>query len=264
LGLLFDHGCDSLMPVIVGTNVFAMAQAGNGFVSIFGFILATIAFLFPTWEEYYVDSLDLPIINGATEGILLLIAIFLSAAGFGNTWWASELYGLPRNYYILLVLGGAALPLIILSVAKVYQKIEGKGFGKALGKLNTSILILGTFLIVAIFSPTDVFSRQARFLIYIAGFSHAKYMTHMQLSHSMGQDLSQRIYSIWIPNLLLLGNTVIGAVTGTPIVNEDTLIYFLTGFVVLAYAVFAVKVVNEVAGACGITVFTIKPKVKSQ
>jgi len=264
LGLLFDHGVDSLMPIVVGINVFAIAQGGNTMISTLGFALASIAFLFPTWEEYYVGALFLPIINGATEGVLILIAVFLASAGLGSAWWTQETFGIPRSSYILLVMAGAALPLIIMSLHKVYHKLEGKGFENALSKLSTSGIIIATILAVTFFSPTNVVARKARFLIYIGGISHGKYMTHMQLSHSTHQDLSQYIYSIWIPHLLLLGNTIIGAVTGQPLVNEDTLINYLVGFVVIAYAVFAVKVVNEVKGALGISAFTIKPKTKKQ
>lgn len=260
LGLLFDHGCDSLMPVIVGINIFAIAQGGNDLRSILGFSLATTMFMLPTWEEYYVGSLDLPIINGATEGILILISVFLFSSGVDKIWWTSDFYGIPRNYYFLVSMVGVALPLVALTMAKVYSKVEAKGFPTALSKIGMSGLILGTIIFVSIFSPSNVMARKARFMIYIAGFSHAKYMTHMQLAHVANQEIAQKIYTIWIPALLLIGNTVSGMILGETLINEDLLINVLCVFVILAYAAFIVKVINEFKAALGINAFTIKKK----
>lgn len=127
------------------------------------------------------------------EGIIILIAIFFFSAGIDSNWWTAEVFGIPRNGYALLSLVGMALPLVTMrypqifnslitiiiffnSCYKVYGKLEGKGFGKALSKLGTAGLILFTLSFVSLYSPTNVMARQARFMVYIAGISQAKYM----------------------------------------------------------------------------------------
>lgn len=50
-------------------------------------ILAFIPFHMQTWEEYYRQEMVLPVINGPSEGILMIIGLALSAYFKGAEWW---------------------------------------------------------------------------------------------------------------------------------------------------------------------------------
>ncbi len=75
LGLLFDHGADAINCILITISVPGMMQMGPawGFV-LFHFTL-TFGFFFATLEQYYVGSLNLPIINGVSDGSMIMIGI---------------------------------------------------------------------------------------------------------------------------------------------------------------------------------------------
>ena len=45
--------------------------------------IATIPFFFTTLESYYTGSLDMPLINAANEGNLVIASLFIIAGIFG-------------------------------------------------------------------------------------------------------------------------------------------------------------------------------------
>lgn len=89
LGLLFDHGCDSVNAGINIINVAAVLGLGGTTGIFYGMYVTMIPFYIATWEEYFLDEMILPVINGPTEGILAFVAIgfvsFLYGPGFWHT-----------------------------------------------------------------------------------------------------------------------------------------------------------------------------------
>ena len=52
LGLLFDHGCDSLCIMLQGISMAHVLQIGNNFDSLGVYLMASFPFFFTTLEEY--------------------------------------------------------------------------------------------------------------------------------------------------------------------------------------------------------------------
>ena len=53
-------------------------------------ITAYMVFQFTTLEEYYLGTLKLPILNGVSDGSLIVIILLIFTGVVGNTWWAVE------------------------------------------------------------------------------------------------------------------------------------------------------------------------------
>jgi ethanolaminephosphotransferase len=84
LGLLFDHGADSLNTVLLMLIVPSLLQTGVTWPSLaFGVCIMT-GFFSATLEQYYVGSLNLPAINGVSDACLVIMAIDLIAATKGK------------------------------------------------------------------------------------------------------------------------------------------------------------------------------------
>ena len=75
LGLLFDHGCDSINTGILLMPLAGIVGAGWSMGMICVISTTFAAFYFQTWEEYHVGELILPVVNGPTEGFLSLMAM---------------------------------------------------------------------------------------------------------------------------------------------------------------------------------------------
>lgn len=52
LGLLFDHGCDSLVLMLQGLSIATVLQFGNNTKSLVVYLIGCGPFFFTTLEEY--------------------------------------------------------------------------------------------------------------------------------------------------------------------------------------------------------------------
>lgn len=77
LGLLFDHGCDSMTAAIFTLMILKTLQCGNGMLVLAGMAAVNQSFHFCTLEEYYIGGLFLGIGNGVTDASVPLIGLFL-------------------------------------------------------------------------------------------------------------------------------------------------------------------------------------------
>lgn len=80
LGLLFDHGCDSLVVMLQGLSLATVLQFGNNLQSLVVYLMGCFPFFFTTLEEYYTNALILPVVNGPCEGCLGIGMFFLITA----------------------------------------------------------------------------------------------------------------------------------------------------------------------------------------
>ncbi len=55
--------------------------------------MIAIPFFLCTLEEYFLDSLDLPCINGVNEGVLLVAGTFVFTAIVGQDFWLTNIHG---------------------------------------------------------------------------------------------------------------------------------------------------------------------------
>jgi len=108
LGLLFDHGCDAVNSVMNIIAINAIFGAGWNMKIFFMIWFGLVTFFFQTWEEYYIGEMILPIINGPTEGLLLICLCDIMSYVHGYGWWhepkATFVYNLldPYKQYIPL------------------------------------------------------------------------------------------------------------------------------------------------------------------
>jgi ethanolaminephosphotransferase len=104
LGLLFDHGCDSNITYVSILTFCHIFQLGGTIYMLMMIVAVTAGFYFATLEEYYVGGLFLPIINGVSDGAILLVAMSFFGGFVGWEWWAESAFGYEINKIQLLVL----------------------------------------------------------------------------------------------------------------------------------------------------------------
>ena len=71
LGMLFDHGADSIIDVLIGINTACIAQVGNVMMSFWVVVGFTGPFYFATLESYHIGGIFLPVINAISDGSIL-------------------------------------------------------------------------------------------------------------------------------------------------------------------------------------------------
>jgi ethanolaminephosphotransferase len=85
--MLFDHGCDAINA---GVFILPFASAigiGRDATIFFCFFNAFVPFYTQTWEEYYREEMVLPVINGPSEGLTIVVGICITSYLKGSIWW---------------------------------------------------------------------------------------------------------------------------------------------------------------------------------
>ena len=84
MGLIFDHGCDAFTSGAQAIMAIRALCGGNNSLSLAYVISVQASFHFATLEGYYRGSLDLPIFNGASDGSIPIILLYV-VTGFVKT-----------------------------------------------------------------------------------------------------------------------------------------------------------------------------------
>merc|ERR1711924_201551 len=78
LGLLMDHGVDAVNITLSALNIMALFRLGDSLqLCLIVWFCGAFPFFFATWEEFYTGTLYLGIINGPTDGVLIVCGVFL-------------------------------------------------------------------------------------------------------------------------------------------------------------------------------------------
>jgi len=104
LGMLFDHGCDSLnsfLNAMIIARLFLISRELQGIAV----ALVACAFYFATLEQYFTDYFYLPRVNSVNEGIMFLVFIKLLAFVFGGQIFRETAFGIIQwNHLVLIIL----------------------------------------------------------------------------------------------------------------------------------------------------------------
>lgn len=94
----------------------SVIQLGPGWKTLYFFSTGILTFVCATWEEYYTGILELPVINGPTEGILLAIGLKVLTGIRGPGFWLEPSFvGQLKNNDLLLLGFGLSSILTICS-----------------------------------------------------------------------------------------------------------------------------------------------------
>ena len=87
LGMIFDHSCDAINAVVSSIAVAKVMGMGWSPKILMFYMYGYCPFYFQTWLEYISGSMWLPIFNGPSEGIFMIIGLCGVSAIQGSHWW---------------------------------------------------------------------------------------------------------------------------------------------------------------------------------
>ncbi|ORC93377.1 aminoalcohol phosphotransferase [Trypanosoma theileri] len=97
LGLIVDHGCDAFNCIIASLSIAATTMMGPTWKTFALLLSIVIPFFMNTWEEYYLGELVIPVINGANEGVMIGVGIYIVTVLMGGPqWWYINGVTLPQ------------------------------------------------------------------------------------------------------------------------------------------------------------------------
>ena len=90
LGMLFDHGCDAVNAGLVAISMSSVYGIGWSYKMFYLYICGFVPFYFQTWEEYYVGAMFLPIFNGPSDGLLVIMSTCFVTSVYGTQIWNQQ------------------------------------------------------------------------------------------------------------------------------------------------------------------------------
>ncbi|GAB9462761.1 hypothetical protein Gpo141_00000245 [Globisporangium polare] len=264
LGLLFDHGCDAL-NVSVGTMTMAcVLQLGPTWKALSLAWSAHVVFICATWEEYYSGSLQLPLINGPTEGILIAISLKLFTAVVGPQFWTQEaLPGWQVNTIFVLITAASSFFTIGVNAVNVFHavRLRKDSMIVALTRLAPFCIINLLGVAWAIFSPSDIFAQYPRTFLWMLGLLNSKLVLHLMLAHLCGEEYHPFRKTL-VPIFYVAAHCGFSMLEGIyDAINEGLIVKEFFFLSLVSYIHIVITVVWEVKNVLDIGVFTIKKPV---
>lgn len=277
LGEMFDHGCDALGCAFEALAFGSTTMSGK--TTFWFWVVSAIPFFFATWEYFFTKILVLPIINGPTEGLMLLYVCHCLTFFLGAEWWAQDFrksipllswvpilpeipfYGIVLFSFIIF----GVLPTIKCNITNVYEVIQAtKGsMLMALAMLFPFTLLVAAVLIWSLLSPADIMRTHPHLLIVGSGFAFGYLVGRMILAHLC--DEFKGLKSGMCMSLCFLPLAIANALSarlfdGIPLFDEHLVLFLFCISSVALYLYFAVSVIDEITTALGIYCFRITRK----
>jgi ethanolaminephosphotransferase len=279
LGLLFDHGCDAINSIFGSVTwicALGLIPQSSHYILIWLMVFAPmLVFYISTWEEYYTHKLDLPLINGPSEGLILFATMNITSWWFGRSvWHGTEVYDLVSTYAPDFLLDYAAdlstmtgisfsvqnynilVVAFTLSTAReVFTKIIAvvRAYGaKSLKNLAPMIvLMVWSFLIIS--CDYEIFERNQKCCFHLAALLFVEMVTNLMLDHTTG-EIYNPFRNTLVPLFLLHFVSADGFFGPDQV---DLCIWIYTGVMFVYLAGKTKLVISEICDLLGIWCFDI-------
>ncbi|XP_073302655.1 choline/ethanolaminephosphotransferase 1 isoform X2 [Primulina huaijiensis] len=277
LGELFDHGCDALACAFESLAFASTAMCGRN--AFWFWFISAVPFYFATWEHFFTNTLILPVVNGPTEGLMLIYMVHFFTAIVGAEWWAQQLgKSMPflswvpfineiTMYKVVLffMIMFAVIPTIAFNVYNVHQVVQGRKGNMllALAMLYPFGLLLGGVLVWDYISPIDLMRSYPHLVVVGTGLAFGFLVGRMILAHLCDEPKGLKTHMCM--SLFYLPLAIANALTarlndGVPLVDELWVLLGYCTYTGALYLHFATSVINEITTALGIYCFRITRK----
>lgn len=245
-----------------------MSQVGSDtLISLALFSTLAGGFYLATWEEFHLDSLVLPIINGPNEGLLAMCIAFIATGVFGvSSLQFPFAWGYKLNEFLVLLACLAAVATMLYQVSNVCVQLTGErnSIWRPLGRLSPLALVTGTAWAWATTTP-ELYQHHPLAFLSVQGILITDAVSKLMVSHVC----NQRFRPNWTL-LLLYGGCGFGVMaaqrfmgTAPSLQAQVYLLWALLAATWGALLFFIFYAVNELADALGVRVFKIAPKKQS-
>ncbi|WJX65919.1 Cholinephosphotransferase 1 [Trifolium repens] len=277
LGELFDHGCDALACTFEALAFGSTSMCGRS--TFWWWLISAITFYGATWEHYFTNTLILPVVNGPTEGLMLIYLCHFFTAVVGAEWWAQQfgkslpflnwlpfLSDLPTYSAVLgLMIAFGVIPTVtfnVINVSKVVKSRKGS-MPLALAMLYPFVVLVGGVLLWDYLSPSDIIANYPHLVVMGTGLTFGYLVGRMILSHlcdePKGLKTGMCMSLLYLP--LAIANALASKLNdGVPLVNERLVLLGYCAFTASLYLHFATSVIHEITDALGIYCFRITRK----
>ncbi|KAI3861364.1 hypothetical protein MKX03_016179 [Papaver bracteatum] len=277
LGELFDHRCDALACAFEALAFGSTSMCGRN--TFWFWVIAAVPFYGATWEHFFTNTLILPVVNGPTEGLMLIYVAHFFTFLVGAEWWSQQLgMSIPLlswmpfiskipmySVVIFSMTAFAVIPTVTFNVQNVSKVVKSRNGNmlRALAMLYPFIILLGGVLLWDYLSPSDIIRNYPHLVVLGSGLAFGFLVGRMILAHLC--DEPKGLKTGMCMSLLYLPLAIANALTarlneGVPLVDESLVLVGYCIFTASLYLHFATSVIHEITTCLGIYCFRITRK----
>eukprot|EP01016_Furgasonia_blochmanni_P057039 TRINITY_DN983_c0_g1_i20.p1 TRINITY_DN983_c0_g1~~TRINITY_DN983_c0_g1_i20.p1 ORF type:complete len:315 (+),score=41.70 TRINITY_DN983_c0_g1_i20:465-1409(+) len=262
LGLLFDHGCDALNVTVIGLTFATITQFGSNRSLFFSYLVGTGTFYAATLEEYYVNGLFLPVINGANEGVLCMISTYIVTAIYGTSIWTNTYWKFTGSQWLLgyFILGGLSS---LNSNYKVIREKAPDQLRNVLKDLGPLLIVWAVMFVGCYLSSAGLIYSHARLWCWFIGINFSRIATELQVAHVTNQKFHGYSPSTMIIFALYVANTLSGFLLGKAILPEYDFLVFLLILSFINYIHLAYNLIRQMTRILNIKCWSITKHAQS-
>ncbi|CDW86468.1 cdp-alcohol phosphatidyltransferase family protein [Stylonychia lemnae] len=263
LGMLIDHGMDSITAFVCILIIQTLVQVGNNYSAIISLTASTLPFYFATIEQYYTGELILQVVNGIDDGSFLYIFICFAGGYYGpKELFLSQInifgYEITYSYLLILTLSGSSYFQVIPKNTPHFKKtFRWPTF--ILHNLWMIIHII-VFFAAAYFSPENISETHTKRVQYAFGFQFILICLRIQYSIVTKEVFNPYRRTTILTWGLLIANTICAIVTGKSIMNEALMYLGLATISFLALIHLVICVIIELKAILGVNLLTLTQK----
>ena len=263
LGMLLDHGLDTVSSWMVGLNLATIAQIGNSWLGFWCIVWTTIIPVYVLfWEENITGEIYFPAINGVDEGLIIIVGFFLWTALKGSAWWLTKtpFFDLEWNYLIISVALVSGMFTLAASIYKVLRTHKGPLFPifEKLGIVATTLISMG---IVSYFSPAMIVQTQTRLVVYFYGFAWVREIARLLVANCANIKFEQWTKAMLFADLSIAINALVAYFTnGKGLIDEVTFLYIGIAINFALYLQYSISIIKQIKKILNLRLFRIKGK----
>lgn len=228
-----------------------------------------LPFLFATTTEYFTGELILPIVNGPSDGMCLVMLFLLLQYIMPGFWsntivqsipllsqYIPSISHLPSNTVVLLLGWLGIIPTIL---SNIYSVSKHRNLLNGPMQLYTPFIVLIITASLWIFySPIHIFEIQPRIFITTTGLLFSNLICKVMLAHI--QDKQYNILRIELIPYFLGAFNALYISNDKQYINELHTLYSLLIYTIALHSHFAIHVIDDMTSILGIKAFTIIKK----
>lgn len=260
LGMLMDHGCDSLTSTIYVLTIVQALGLGHDYNLRLLAYGVWAGFYMATWEEYHTHWCRVQVGNfGVTENQLFEMWLMIMAAWKGLPFYEQPVVILGVTLELRIVFLYVTVSMSVgCQLLMLYTSVKAaENKPRCVARLLPLVLLLGAAYLMSHYTSVYHTHTTLCYLAYALYFSLC--VGRLILASVTETDYNPIQFEGFL-FYLFLANSLYFRTFHSDILPEITAFYLLLGVIICSYSVFAYLIITELTSALGISFLRIKAK----
>ena len=248
LGMLLDHGCDSLSCTFFVLAIMQGMGLGLDWKVLLLYATIFTGFYLTHWEEYHTHFHRTHMFNwGVTEGQWTNITLLVLTGVYTSDIWRNELYGLQLKDWLIFLNSGIGIVLAVFVIGNTLYKAPG-----VLTVFRLAPCIAQNVALYLWFMKIDIFPKYASSILITHGLIYGEVCSKLIISSAAQMKFKWFHLNVFLELCLTID------LAYTHFLPPITSLFIFVMISVANYTSFVFNLVNQLSSYLNISVFKVK------